>query len=71
MQRLEVGKLYCVRENPLTIRDRPYETVIIGVIDTSVPFLILDRKGPYYQVLYGDKKGWIDILPGNPAKEIR
>ncbi len=66
---LKIGKLYCVRENPLAIR--AYEGQVVGYIDTSVPFLILERRGRWYQVLCGDKKGWIDILPGNPAKEIR
>ena len=75
MKRLEVGKLYCVRETPLTVLNRPYSSFaelmsVVGYIDTSVPFLLLKVEGTNLQVLFEDKTGWIDIDSDNPVMEI-
>lgn len=75
--KLEVGKLYCVRENPLLVySNASQEYNPVDLIDTSQPFLILtikrlerDLAGKFYEVIYNDRKGWIWIDTNNPAKE--
>ncbi len=70
MKPLEIGKLYCVRENPIQLLS--YKRFVMGWIDTSVPFLLLKVEGRYCQVLFEDKTGWIDIdiNPDNPVVEF-
>jgi hypothetical protein len=49
----------------------------LNVIDTCQPFLILDRRylgprrGVRYNVLFGDKKGWIQIQLDNEVEEVK
>lgn len=70
---LKVGKLYCFRENPLPFCDDKGRR--LGWIDTSSPFLVIEAESfniaevetTFYQVLYEDKKGWIDLRSGNPV----
>lgn len=76
---MEVGKLYLVRENPLLVYSEPDADMAgfgkrLDVIDTCQPFLVLDRRiigarrGVRYNVLFGDKKGWIQIQLDNINK---
>jgi len=80
---LKVGKLYCVREQPLLVFATKQDEFLgqahlKGVyIDTSQPFLILDSWDQNigadkicYQVLFNDRKGWIYIGTDNEIKEI-
>jgi hypothetical protein len=73
MKRLEVGKLYCVREIPLIVFNSPIESLMdlnkrLGYIDTSQPFLIISVKGTWIQVVFEDKTGW--IVANQPMEEI-
>lgn len=75
MKPLEVGKLYCVREIPLTVLNRPYNSftelrTFVGHIDTSVPFLLLKVEGTNLQVLFEDKTGWVELRTDNPVVEF-
>lgn len=68
---LKIGQLYCVREDPLILMNRPDGNNVVTCIDTYVPFLVLEVEGRYCQVLFKDKKGWTEIHPSlNPAVEI-
>jgi len=70
MKPLEVGKLYCVREDPLLLMDRPDGNKVVTCIDTSVPFLLLKVEGTNLQVLFEDKTGWVELRTDNPVVEF-
>lgn len=67
---LKIGKLYCVRENPLAYYRSMMRIGRIGWIDTSVPFLLIRIEEQFYQIVYGDQKVWIDVIAGNPLTEF-
>lgn len=74
---LKIGKLYCVRETPLTVLNRwgaepelAELRSVVGYIDTCVPFLILEMQGTKLQVLFENKTGWTMIDPKNTVVEI-
>ena len=68
MKPLKIGKLYCVRENPIQLLS--YKSFVMGWIDTSVPFLLLKVEGTNLQVLFEDKTGWIELRTDNPVVEF-
>lgn len=76
--RLQVGKLYRVRENPLSVYNTEYYTIhAIGranhYIDTCQPFLILNvgENHRTYEVLFNDCKGWVWLDLDNVVEEVK
>jgi hypothetical protein len=67
MKPLEIGKLYCLRENPLPVWDDGF---ILDYLDTSVPFLVLWVRGETIKILFEDKTGCIELNPENSVMEF-